>query len=69
MVSGDRIFDMDYGEIRVWNNETVTLSDKKGWVFDTDDELFDVMAERFARMIRDYKDYVKIETEKLLEEL
>ena len=69
MADADRIFDMDYGEIRVWNNGTVTLSHRKGWVFDTDDELFDIMAERFVRMIRDYKDYVKIETERLLEEL
>lgn len=68
MVSGDKVFDMDYGEIRVWNNGTVTLSHRK-WVFDTDDELFDIMAERFVRMIRDYKDYVKIETERLLEAL
>ena len=48
---------------------TVTLSHRKGWVFDTDDELFDIMAERFVRMIRDYKDYAKIETERLLEAL
>lgn len=69
MADADGIFAMDYGEIRVTNDGATTLLYRHADVYDTLDELFDVMAERFARMIRDYKDYVRIETERLLEAL
>jgi len=69
MADADRIFDMDYGEVRVMDDGTTTLLYRHADVYDTLDDLFDFLAERFAGMIKDYKDYVRIETERLLEAL
>ena len=69
MADADRIFDMDYGEVRVMDDGTVTLSHRLTGEFDTVDELLDVLADRLSRMVKDYKDYVRIETERLLEAL
>lgn len=69
MTDAGRVFDMDYGEIRVSNGGTVTLSHRPDGEFDTLDVLFDFLTDRFTRMIRDYKDYVRMETEELLEAL
>lgn len=69
MADADRIFDMDYGEVRVMDDGTVTLSHRLTGEFDTVDELLDVLADRLSKIIKDYKDYVRIETERLLEAL
>jgi len=69
MTDADRIFDLDYGDIIVMNDGTTELPHGRFGRFDTVDELFDVMADRFAKIIEDYKDYVRIETERMLEAL
>ena len=68
-LDADILFDMDYGEICVMDDGTTTLSHRLTGKFNTVDELLDFLADRLSKIIKDYKDYVRIKTEELLEAL
>lgn len=85
MENADKIFDMYHGEIHVMDDGTTKLihrqkyfssrfpcdkprSEETGEV-NTVDELMDVLDDRLTKMYKAYKDYARMETEKLLEAL
>ena len=68
MWDSNKLFDMEYGEVTVMDDGTTKLSHRTG-EFNTIDELLDVLADWLTKMYKDYKEYVRAETEELLETL
>lgn len=68
MLDSTKMFDMEYGVVTVMDDGKTHLTHRTG-EFNTIDELLDILADRLSKMYKDYKEFVRTETEELLETL